>query len=69
MAMELEPTLSPAELYKITHYKRAAEQLRALAELGIPAIRRHDNTVCVLRAHAYSPPSKPDPQRPRLKFK
>lgn len=67
MTAELDPTLSPEELYKITHYKRGAEQLRVLAQLGIPAVRRHDNTICVLRVHAYSPPSQPEPQRPRLK--
>jgi hypothetical protein len=47
--------LSPEEIERITHYKRAAEQLRELAELGIQAKRRRDNTVCVLRAHAMQP--------------
>ena len=41
--------LSPAEIITITHRKRAREQLRDLIALGIPAVRRHDNTVCVLR--------------------
>ena len=41
--------LSAAEIITITHRKRPKEQLPALAALGIPATRRHDNTVCVLR--------------------
>lgn len=66
MSAELAPTLSPDEIYALTHYKRPAEQLRELAALGIPARRRHDNTICVLRAHVYNPPAKPEPPRPRL---
>lgn len=42
--------LSDAEIFTITHRKRAQEQLRDLIALGIPATRRHDNTICVLRA-------------------
>lgn len=42
--------LSPAEIVSITHRKRPVEQLRDLLALGIPAKRRHDNTICVLRA-------------------
>lgn len=42
--------LSPEEIVSITHRKRPAEQLRDLVALGIPATRRHDNTICVLRA-------------------
>jgi hypothetical protein len=59
-------TLTPEEIYEITHYKRPAEQLRELAELGIPARRRHDNTVCVLRVHYQQ--QKPADQRPKLKL-
>lgn len=61
------PTLTPEEIYDITHYKRPAEQLRELASLGIPAKRRHDNTVCVLRVH-YHQHQKPEPERPKLKL-
>jgi hypothetical protein len=42
--------LSVDEIVKITHRKRPVEQLRDLIALGIPAVRRHDNTICVLRA-------------------
>jgi len=42
--------LSVDEIVTITHRKRPVEQLRDLIALGIPATRRHDNTICVLRA-------------------
>lgn len=61
------PTLTPAEIYELTHYRRPKEQLRALTELGIPARRRHDNTICVLRMHLQAP-NKQEPPRPRLKL-
>ena len=61
-------TLSEEEIYDITHYRRTAEQLRALARLGIPAERRRDNTVCVLRMHMAMPATKPQPARPQLKL-
>lgn len=55
-----ELTLSPAEIYGITHYKLPRKQLEALAELGIPAkLRKIDNTVCVLRAHVKNPGGAP----------
>ena len=41
--------LSPEEIITITHRKRPREQLIDLIALGIPATRRHDNTICVLR--------------------
>ena len=50
-----DPTLSPEEIYKITHCKRAKEQLRELARMRIPATRRVDNTVCVLRMYVTTP--------------
>lgn len=55
MMENLDPTLSPEEIYKITHCKRAKEQLRELARMRIPATRRVDNTVCVLRMYVTSP--------------
>ena len=62
-------TLTEAELYDLTHYRRPAEQLRELESLGIPARRRrHDNTICVLRAHLQNPTTgKPEAPRPQLK--
>lgn len=45
-----ELVLSVDEIVSITHRKRPVEQLRDLTALGIPAMRRHDNTICVLRA-------------------
>lgn len=41
--------LSAEEIYELTRYKRPAEQMRVLGDLGIRARRLHDNTVRVLR--------------------
>lgn len=48
-------SLTDAEIIELTHYRRAHEQLRQLREMGIPATRRHDNTVLVLRMHLMHP--------------
>jgi len=50
-----ELALSDQEVIDLTHYRRAAEQLRALKAMGVPAIRLHDNTVRVLRMHLIHP--------------
>lgn len=42
--------LSVGEIVSITHRKRSVEQLHDLAALGMPAMRRHDNPICVMRA-------------------
>jgi len=61
--------LSLEEIIDITHRKRPGDQLRGLTALGIPALRRHDNTICVLRADvttrraAAGGPSASGPQR------
>jgi hypothetical protein len=68
MDAEFDHVLSPEEIYDLTHYRRAAEQLRELAVLGIPARRRHDNSVCVLRMHVLQPTGKSDAPRPKLKL-
>jgi hypothetical protein len=47
--------LTPDEIYMLTHCKRAKEQLRELARMRIPATRRIDNTVCVLRMYVTNP--------------
>jgi hypothetical protein len=49
--------LTPDEIYLLTHCKRAKEQLRELARMRIPATRRIDNTVCVLRMYVTGPPA------------
>lgn len=51
--------LSDQEVVELTHYRRAAEQLRVLKEMGVPATRLHDNTVRVLRMHLTHPASLP----------
>ena len=55
LAYPTDLTLSPDELVKITGYTRASNQLRVLGELGIPARRRPDNSVLVMRMHCLHP--------------
>lgn len=68
MAESMPPALTEDEIYDLTHYRRAAEQLRELAALGIPARRRRDNTICVLRMHLQHPIKPLEPARPQLKL-
>jgi hypothetical protein len=59
-------SLTEEEIFELTHYRRAAEQLRKLKEMGVPATRLRDNTVRVLRMHLVHPaamPAAPAPQR------
>jgi len=50
---ELE--LSKIEVNRITGYARPTKQLEVLKLLGVPALRRPDNTVLVLRMHCIHP--------------
>lgn len=60
-------TLSVEELAKITGYARPTNQLRVLKELGIPARRRPDNTVLVMRMHCLHPAATVQKTEPKLK--
>ncbi|MES2346298.1 MAG: DUF4224 domain-containing protein [Pseudomonadota bacterium] len=51
--------LSDEEIEGITHCKRAKEQLRELERMNIPATRRVDNTVLVLRMYVTVPGAAP----------
>ncbi|MFZ4874991.1 DUF4224 domain-containing protein [Janthinobacterium sp. Mn2066] len=62
-----ELALSNQEIIDLTHYKRAAEQLRVLKAMGIPATRLHDNTVRVLRMHLMQPAATAPEPRPMRK--
>jgi len=53
--------LTPDEIIAITHRKRGAEQLRDLKAMGIPATRRVDNTICVLRMYVTVPTAAATP--------
>lgn len=55
LATAADLILSPDELLKITGYARPSNQLRVLGELGIPARRRPDNSVLVMRMHCLHP--------------
>ncbi len=60
--------LSAEELYELTGYRRASNQLRVLKEMNIPARRRADNTVTVMRMHCIHPSSvQPQANTPQLK--
>lgn len=63
----MELSLSQTEIEDLTHYRRAAEQLRKLREMGIPATRLRDNTVRVLRMHLMHPVAQIVSDRPQLK--
>jgi hypothetical protein len=53
--------LTEQELVNITGYARPSNQLRVLKDLGIPARRRPDNTILVLRMHMLHPVSLSSP--------
>jgi hypothetical protein len=62
-------TLSHDEIRELTGYVRPVFQMRILKDLGIPARRRPDNSVLVLRMHCWHPlaqPQKPN-DAPKLK--
>jgi hypothetical protein len=59
--------LSEQEIADLTGYARPAFQLKVFKALGIPAIRRFDNTVLVMRMHCIYPMSmQPIGSRPKL---
>lgn len=43
--------LTPAELHEVTGYRRGADQLAYFRALGIPAHRRPDGSVSVVKQH------------------
>jgi hypothetical protein len=66
--MDAPLDLTYEEIKKITGYSRADCQLRVLEELHIPARRRRDNSVLVMRMHCQYPTTAPMPaDAPRLK--
>jgi hypothetical protein len=62
-----EIALSEDEIVELTRYRRAAEQLRVLKQMGVPATRLRDNTVRVLRMHLIHPATMPAAQSPQRK--
>lgn len=59
--------LSEAEIKRITGYSRPAYQIKVLRGLGIPARKRPDNSVLVLRMHCTSPATVAANDAPRRK--
>lgn len=60
--------LSEDEIHKITGYARPTKQLEVLASLGVPARRRPDNSVLVLRMHLVHPATVSAQPEPKLKL-
>jgi len=63
-------TLTEAEIFEITGYRRPTEQIGWFRRLGVPAARRADGTVSVAREHylGLAPRSPGMPKsRPQLK--
>ncbi|MDR3386858.1 MAG: DUF4224 domain-containing protein [Rudaea sp.] len=62
--------LTDEELVRMTGYRRPGKQIETLKSLGIPALRRPDNTVLVMRVHCIYPVGSPERaanDRPKLK--
>ena len=59
--------LSETELTKLTGYRVPAYQMKVLKSLGIPARRRPDNSVLVMRMHCMHPATLPANEAPKLK--
>ena len=59
--------LSDTEIKEITGYARPSRQLEVLRSLGIPARRRPDNTVLVMRMHCIHPAATIVTQQPQRK--
>lgn len=59
--------LTANELFELTHYVRALEQLRELRLMGVRAHRRADGTVCVLRAWLAEPGQLSAQSGPKLR--
>lgn len=64
----IELWLSEVELTKLTGYRVLAYQLKVLKSLGIPARRRPDNSVLVMRMHCMHPSTLPVSEAPKLKL-
>lgn len=68
--MSAQPiALTDDELKELTGYSRPAYQLRILKGLGIPARRRPDNSVLVMRMHCTTPVALAANDAPKLKPK
>jgi hypothetical protein len=62
--------LTEEEIVRMTGYRRAGKQIETFESLGIPARRRPDNTVLVLRVHCLYPidsPQREASDRPKLR--
>lgn len=60
--------LTDDEVHELTGYARPTKQLEVLKSLGIPARRRPDNSVLVLRMHLQHPVARMAAEPPKLKL-
>jgi hypothetical protein len=68
--LETPLELTEDEIERITGYKRPTKQMEMLKSLGIPARRRPDNSVLVMRMHCIAPAQIPTAmikREPRVK--
>ncbi|WP_248321984.1 DUF4224 domain-containing protein [Caballeronia sp. Sq4a] len=67
--LETPLELTEDELERITGYKRPSKQMEMLKSLGIPARRRPDNSLLVMRMHCIAPAQLPATikREPRVK--
>jgi hypothetical protein len=68
--LEVPLELTEGELERITGYKRPSKQIEVLKAFGIPARRRPDNSVLVMRMHCIAPTqiiNFPAKREPRVK--
>lgn len=62
--------LTETEIVRMTGYKRPTRQIEMLKSLGIPARKRPDNSVLVMRVHCLYPVASPEraaADKPKLK--
>jgi hypothetical protein len=62
--------LTETEIVRMTGYRRPGKQIETLKSLGIPARKRPDNSVLVLRVHCLYPAASPEriaADKPKLK--
>lgn len=59
--------LDDDEIRDLTGYSRPHYQMRVLSELGIPAKRRPDNSLIVMRMHCLHPVAQKTDNAPKLK--
>jgi len=58
--------LTPEEIRKLTGFRRSDAQARELTHLGIPFLKRRDNSLIVFREHVENEKTRELPDPPSL---